>query len=167
MIFAGMTTPKAGTQQGWRVTKKADSAERHRTENGQVQFIVGKSCAKTAHKGTLFAMNRYLMLLLLLCSGICLADTLRCGNQLVYEGDELFKVEARCGKPAQISRSSMLKFPSVWLNGKLVQLSDQQIAVPVETWVYNFGSSKFMRKLRFEDGVLVSIEMLEYGYTPE
>ncbi|MGE3533156.1 MAG: DUF2845 domain-containing protein [Steroidobacteraceae bacterium] len=34
----------------------------------------------------------------------------------------------------------------------------------METWVYNFGSRKFMRQLRFEDGVLVEIKILEYGY---
>jgi hypothetical protein len=33
--------------------------------------------------------------------------------------------------------------------------------------VYNFGTSKFMRKLRFEDGVLVEISVLDYGYTAE
>lgn len=112
-------------------------------------------------------MSRYLPLLLLLCSGACLADTMRCGNKLVYEGDELFKVEDRCGKPAQISRSTKLVFPTIWYGGRPRQLSDQQVEIPVETWVYNFGSSKFMRKLRFEDGVLVSIEVLDYGYTPD
>jgi hypothetical protein len=112
-------------------------------------------------------MKCYLLLLLLLASSLVMADTMRCGNLLVYEGDELLKVEARCGKPAQISHSTILKFPSVWVRGRLVQLSDQEVAVPVETWVYNFGSEKFMRKLRFEDGVLVSIEILEYGFTPE
>lgn len=108
-------------------------------------------------------MKSYLPLLLL-CSSPLLADTLRCGSKLVYEGDELAKVEARCGKPAQISHSTILKIPTVWRHGRRYQLSDQQIEVPVETWVYNFGPSKFMRKLRFEDGVLVEIKVLDYGY---
>lgn len=93
-----------------------------------------------------------------------LADNLRCGNRLVYEGDPMFQVEARCGKPAQISHSSALQFPTAWINGRLYQLSSQEVVVPVETWVYNFGPTKFMRKLRFEDGVLMKIEVLEYGY---
>ena len=109
-------------------------------------------------------MKRYLPLLLLLGSGSIHADTLRCGNKLVYEGDELALVQARCGKPAQISHSTLLKFPTIWRHGRRYQLSDQEIEVPVETWVYNFGPSKFMRKLRFEDGVLVEIEVLAYGY---
>jgi Protein of unknown function (DUF2845) len=109
-------------------------------------------------------MKYCLPLLLLLCSSLAQADTMRCGNKLVYEGDELVLVEARCGKPAQISYSSMLKIPTFWHRGRLYQLSDQEVQVPVETWVYNFGPRKFMRKLRFEDSVLVEIKILDYGY---
>ena len=43
----------------------------------------------------------------------------------------------------------------------------RSVEVPVETWVYNFGPSKFMRKLRFEDGVLVEIKVLDYGYNED
>ena len=100
----------------------------------------------------------------LLLGAAALGDTLRCGNRLVYEGDALFKVEARCGKPAQISHSTILKYPSIWRNGRLYRLGNEEVAVPVETWIYNFGSSRFMRKLRFEDGLLVTIETLEYGH---
>lgn len=105
-----------------------------------------------------------LALLCLLFASPVLAETLRCGNKLVYEGDEAAKVEARCGKPTQISHSTIFKYPSVWHNGRLYRLGDQEVAVPVETWLYNFGSNKLMRKLRFEDGVLMEIETLEYGY---
>lgn len=113
-------------------------------------------------------MTRPLLLVasltLMTWSSVTLADALRCGNRLVYEGDATALVESRCGKPAQINRSSMLKIPTFWHNGRLYQLSDQEVLVPVETWIYNFGPSKFMRKLRFEDGVLMDIEVLDYGY---
>lgn len=112
-------------------------------------------------------MQRLLSLLLLLGIGTASADTLRCGNKLVYEGDEMAKVIARCGQPAQISHSVISRFPTVWINGRPRQLSDQQIEIPVETWVYNFGTDKFMRKLRFEDGVLVDISVLDYGFNPD
>ena len=36
--------------------------------------------------------------------------------------------------------------------------------VPVESWVYNFGPNKFMRKVRFENGIVADIETLGYGY---
>ena len=109
-------------------------------------------------------MKVALFLLLSLTATAALADTMRCGDRLVYEGDAATKVEALCGKPDQISHSSILKIPSVWRNGRLYQLSDQEVVVPVESWVYNFGNRKFMRKLRFEDGVLMQIEVLDYGY---
>ncbi|MGE0113546.1 MAG: DUF2845 domain-containing protein [Steroidobacteraceae bacterium] len=109
-------------------------------------------------------MKRCLPLLLLLFASPLLAEALRCGNKLVYEGDIAATVEARCGKPVQISHSSILRVPTVWRHGRPYQLSDQEVLIPVETWVYNFGSRKFMRQLRFEDGVLVEIKILEYGY---
>ncbi len=110
-------------------------------------------------------MKRCLLSLSLLAlSGPGHAGALRCGSRLIYEGDVAAVVENRCGKPVQVSPSSMLKFPTIWMHGRLYQLSDQQVLVPVETWVYNFGPGKFMRELRFEDGVLVKIRLLDYGY---
>jgi Protein of unknown function (DUF2845) len=110
-------------------------------------------------------MKRYLPpLLLLVWADPGQADALRCGNRLVYEGDIAAVVENLCGKPMQISRSSMSKIPSFWRSGRLYQLSDQEVLVPVETWTYNFGPRKFMRQLRFEDGVLMEIRILDYGY---
>ncbi len=109
-------------------------------------------------------MRYHLTLLLLFATGLAHADTLRCGNKLVYEGDVIPLVEERCGKPTHISHSTILRIPTVWHNGRPYQLSNQEVVVPVETWIYNFGPRKFMRKLRFEDGVLVEIEVLEYGY---
>jgi Protein of unknown function (DUF2845) len=113
-------------------------------------------------------MKRCLPLLLLLCPGLSQAEAMRCGNKLVYEGDEMAVVEARCGKPVQVTHSYIMRIPSYWYHGRRFQLSDEEVQVPVETWVYNFGSRKLMRKLRFEDGVLIEITTLgDYGYTPE
>jgi len=38
------------------------------------------------------------------------------------------------------------------------------VEIPVDVWVYNLGPNKLMRRLRFEDGKLVDIETLGYGY---
>ena len=107
---------------------------------------------------------KFLLPLLLLVAAQAQAEAMRCGNKLVYEGDVAPLVEDRCGKPVHISRSTILRIPTVWIHGRPYQLSTEEVAIPVETWVYNFGPRKFMRKLRFEDGVLVDIEVLEYGY---
>ena len=36
--------------------------------------------------------------------------------------------------------------------------------VDVEEWVYNLGSLQFVRYLTFENGILVNIELGDYGY---
>ena len=36
--------------------------------------------------------------------------------------------------------------------------------IPVEVWLYNFGPDKLMQQVRFEDGRVVKIESLDYGY---
>jgi hypothetical protein len=38
------------------------------------------------------------------------------------------------------------------------------VEIPVEVWIYNLGPSKLMRQIRFEDGKVVEIETLGYGY---
>lgn len=36
--------------------------------------------------------------------------------------------------------------------------------IPVEVWTYNFGPSRLMQRIRFENGVVVRIESLGYGF---
>jgi hypothetical protein len=43
-------------------------------------------------------------------------------------------------------------------------LGDGFIEIPVDVWVYNLGPSKLMRRIRFEDGRVVAIDTLGYGY---
>jgi uncharacterized protein YvpB len=38
------------------------------------------------------------------------------------------------------------------------------VEIPVEVWLYNFGSDKLMQQIRFEDGRVVKIETLDFGY---
>src|SRR5262245_40632794 len=91
--------------------------------------------------------------------------SLRCGTHLITEGDTRSEVAAKCGNPTEIDqRTAILRRPIVWLNGRPVSVGDNLIEVPVEVWVYNLGPSKLMRRLRFEDGLLVNIETLGYGY---
>lgn len=87
-----------------------------------------------------------------------------CGTKLVHEGDTSGAVRAKCGDPAEINVRSVLRRPVVWRHGRPFFSSFDFVAVPVETWIYNFGPNKLMRRLRFEDGELVDIETLGYGY---
>ena len=94
----------------------------------------------------------------------CMADSIRCGNHLVVDGDTSGKLRSRCGPPAGISRSTVLRTPSVWHHGRLVRVGPNAVEVPVETWEYNFGPNRLIRRVRIEDGLVVSIDTLGYGY---
>jgi hypothetical protein len=38
------------------------------------------------------------------------------------------------------------------------------VEVQVEVWIYNFGPDRLMQRIRFEDGVVVRIESIGFGY---
>jgi len=108
-----------------------------------------------------------LLLALVLSATPALAGGFSCGQRVVTEGMEQIEVRAACGEPAQVSRSSVLRRPVIWRHGRPYYVSDDVVPVPVETWVYNFGPTRLMRKLRFEDGVLKDVETLGYGHHPK
>lgn len=96
--------------------------------------------------------------------GLAAADALRCGTRLVTEGDTRAQVEARCGAPADITRRTRLAAPIIWRHGRPYRVGDSAIEVVVEEWTYNLGPQRFMRRVRFEDGVVIAVETLGYGF---
>lgn len=110
-------------------------------------------------------MARWLFALILGLAVAAPAHAFRCGTRLITKGDTRSEVQAICGEPAEIeSRSVVLRRPFVWVHGKLHTVGDSFVEIPVDVWIYNLGPQKFMRRLRFEDGRLVHIETLGYGY---
>ena len=63
------------------------------------------------------------------------------------------------------ARRTILRRPHVWIDGRLYSLGETYVEIPVEIWIYNLGPRRLMRRLRFEDGRLVDIETLDYGYS--
>lgn len=106
-----------------------------------------------------------LTLLLLLCpAAFANSDGMRCGNALITRGDSVLRVQHECGDPAYASQYVVYGLRPVF-NGPLNIYGDQTVPITVEEWTYNFGSTRFMRKLRFENGQLVTIESLQsYGF---
>lgn len=100
----------------------------------------------------------------LLFAGTAGADSFRCGTRLVTDGDSMDKVEALCGRPTDIQRREVLQRPIRWYRGRPYYTSYEPIPIPVEVWTYNLGPSKLMRRLTFEDGLLVEVETLGHGY---
>jgi Protein of unknown function (DUF2845) len=101
-------------------------------------------------------MGRALIVVLLSCApALAGAQSLRCGSKIIDEGTDQVKVAALCGQPTQIERRGPI------FNGQAVDgVSDIQ----VEVWTYNFGPNKFMQRIRFENGVVVKIDSLGYGF---
>ena len=90
---------------------------------------------------------------------------LRCGTKLVSAGDTRSEVAVKCGEPTEIvTLASIYRRPVIWTNGRPYYIGEDTIEVPVESWIYNLGPNKLMRRLRFEAGVLAEIETLGYGY---
>jgi len=110
--------------------------------------------------------------LLLACTAFLASDpahALRCGNRLVKDGMHENEVKAICGKPiserslgyvlrSHIDRSHGLTTTRYYGRGGYTR------EVLVTELVFNFGPRKLMRKMRFEGGVLTSIETIGYGY---
>lgn len=100
------------------------------------------------------AMMRFrptLLAMLLLVSGLALpgaANAMRCGNELVSEGDPAYQVLRTCGEPDFVDRIGAHRH------------DDEEI------WYYNRGSTHFVRALWFRGGILRRIETLDRGFAP-
>ena len=92
------------------------------------------------------------------------ADGMRCGSRLIRDGDARAEVRAFCGEPVDVQTRTILRRPVYNLRGRLVYSGDGLIEIPVETWTYNFGPNKLMRRVRFVDGLVDEVETLGYGY---
>jgi len=102
------------------------------------------------------------------------AHAFRCGNKIVIENMHEQQVLRACGKPTAIRhlgytlRNVDLRarrgFSSALSTRGYLNYGYYTEEVVVTEYVYNFGPRKFMRRLRFEGGILVSIETIGYGY---
>ena len=101
------------------------------------------------------------------------AAAFRCGNKLAKEGMHEVEVIAICGEPTSIRnlgyaiRSVDIREHRLTVPGWTITRSPgyrYPAEVMVTEYVYNLGPRKFMRRLVFEGGLLVSIETLGRGY---
>ncbi len=92
-------------------------------------------------------------------------ESLQCGETLITEGATESEVVARCGPPTQIDHQTMYRTAATAPVGVLppvVVRSDTEISVEICT--YNFGPQRLMQRIRFENGVIVKMESLGYGF---
>ncbi len=110
--------------------------------------------------------------LTLVCIAILSSDpayALRCGSRLVKDGMHESEVKAICGKPVSERRLGYVLRSHIYRTHGLTTTrhyghSSYYREVLVTELVFNFGPRKFMRKMRFEGGILTSIETIGYGY---
>lgn len=92
------------------------------------------------------------------------ALAMRCGTRLVREGDTPSQVRERCGDPTDVITTTETRTRTVHRRVAGVIVSDTiSVEVRIQQWTYNFGPQRFMRRLVFEDGLLVEIEELGRG----
>lgn len=102
------------------------------------------------------------MLATLLLPMAASADTMRCGSQLISDGDSTDKVLALCGEPAERRRTWITRQPRFEFGGRDIPFPGSE-DVPVDVWTYDFGPSRLMRRVRMIAGKVESIETLGHG----
>jgi len=102
-------------------------------------------------------------LLAWLCIGIEPALALRCGTEIVSEGDSTLLLRKLCGELAQIDRDRK-SVPVRSYDPYTGRWYTDYAAEPYEVWTYNFGPSRFITRIQVRGGVVESIETGGYGY---
>ncbi len=123
--------------------------------------------------GSLFLLGAcfLLMVLSLIMVSRPTASDFSCGSKIVSTGDRKFDILRKCGEPAYIEVREEVRVKRDF-GSRFSLHEDESGRVPlfvkelvtVEEWEYNLGSGRFIRYLRFENGVLVSITTGDYGY---
>lgn len=118
-----------------------------------------------------------LLLGLLLAASPAMA--LRCQGRIISEGDPQPRVLRYCGEPATAQQRLLYRsgLPRQYAGfrapggtiesgrgGELLVHDRSVVEVLVEEWTYNFGPHKLMRMVRFENGLVVEVRQLGYGY---
>jgi hypothetical protein len=96
-----------------------------------------------------------------------LADSLQCGDKVITNGITQAEVASRCGPPAQVEHQPIYSESGTALRPLGVvppTILRSAAEIHVDVWTYNFGPNRLMQRLRFEDGIVVRIESLGYGF---
>ncbi len=88
------------------------------------------------------------------------AQALTCGMRTINEGQSLYEVQQRCGPPNW--QDSRVVYVNQGVGGYAGGVS-RQIPVNIDVWVYDFGPTRLIQQLTFENGRLMRIESLGYG----
>jgi hypothetical protein len=102
------------------------------------------------------------ILALSLCS-FNAGSAMRCGHKLVELGDYKGDVLALCGEPESVETRTKIVSSTLHHPHRTLDLQQYE-EIQIEEWVYNLGSSRLQRYLRFENGELKEIKSLGRGH---
>ena len=108
-------------------------------------------------------MSRAAVILAMLWWGLFdTALALQCDGKVVSMGYHTWKVREVCGEPADIQDVQQL-IPHRYYNPHQRIYVDTFIYINKSVWTYNFGSSRLIYILTFENNKLVNITTDGYG----
>lgn len=103
---------------------------------------------------------------------------IRCGTQLVNEGDSSMYVESICGAPEVKQQRSIFVTHGIEANSEQLHrrsMSHRSIRsihgyvetteeIVIDEWLYNFGPNRLVQEVVFKDDRVISIKSKGYGY---
>jgi hypothetical protein len=104
------------------------------------------------------------------------AEAFRCGARLISRGDPAAKVRSFCGEPTGVQEHVIYRSgptrppvnaarpPGSPGRDELATWDRSLVQVVVQEWTYNFGPRKLMQLVRFENGFVVAVESIGYGF---
>jgi hypothetical protein len=110
-------------------------------------------------------MDKWLLAAVVACiPALAMAQSFRCDGKIISEGTSRAKVATLCGDPAQVDQKSVFYRAIAPTGHRSGPTLDTAVEVQVEVWIYNFGPDRLMQRIRFEDGYIVRIDSIGYGY---
>lgn len=107
-------------------------------------------------------MNKWLALVVLaFMPALAFGQSVRCSNKIISEGSTRLDVQRLCGEPAQVEQKTIYNDVSA---GQSNVRTGSTTEVHLEMWVYNFGPNRLMQRIWLQDGVVVRIESMGYGF---
>lgn len=109
-------------------------------------------------KMTLLSM----LLVMVVVFGVSQSFAMRCGTRTVNLGDTATEVYTKCGPPDYKGQP----WGALYLDGYKPGVRDGAVPVGavINQWIYNGGSTRLQRVLRFRNGELIDIQTRGYGY---
>jgi Protein of unknown function (DUF2845) len=110
-------------------------------------------------------MKTSLAVFILICApSLLMAQSIRCGSRIISRGSSSAELAALCGDPTQVNRGSLYNGVANAVPGRPGVVAGSAEQVEVETWTYNFGPNQLMQRVRIQNGLVVEIDSLGYGY---